>query len=365
MELPKKTPLYHNHQSLHAHMVNFAGWEMPLHYGSQLEEHRQVRQDAGIFDVSHMGVIDILGKDAQVFLEYLLANDIRKLKTPGRALYTCMLLDSGGVLDDLIVYFIEDQFYRLVVNAATTEKDLKWIIKQAEHFAVEVHHISLALLAIQGPNARIKTSRAFPQFKEKIEGLKPFHFFIVKNPELWLIARTGYTGEDGLEIILPQSEATNCFESLLQVGVSPIGLGARDTLRLEAGLNLYGQDMDESVSPLESNLAWTVGMSPDRDFIGKQALLKQEAEAIKQKLVGVLLLEKGVLRPSQVVFVEDKPVGKMTSGSFSPSLKQSIGLARIMVNSENRKESDECYVDIRGQKLKAKIVTPPFVRRNS
>lgn len=371
----KHTPLYDEHLQQGALMVDFAGWSMPLHYGSQIEEHHFVRQDAGMFDVSHMGVVDIRGTDAKSFLRYVVANNIDKLKTPGRALYTCMLNHEGGVIDDLIVYYIAPEEYRLVVNASTLEKDVAWLKKQANasnpngrtnaHSLMIAHLADQSILAVQGPHARRKVIEAlsspslsshFFDIKTKITALKLFQFFTENH---WLIAATGYTGEDGLEIILPKTDIVALWQALLAVGVHPVGLGARDTLRLEAGLNLYGQDMDETVTPLESNLAWTVSFEPEnRDFIGRSALIKQKQLGLMYKLTGLKLIDKGVLRHDQTVWQNVTQVGKITSGSFSPTLKQSIALARV-----SEKLNNGCTIDIRGKHLKAEVTQPPFVKK--
>lgn len=337
-------------------MVDFAGWDMPLHYGSQLEEHRYVRQDAGVFDVSHMTIVDITGAQACDFLRYLLANDVGKLKTPGKALYSCMLNEAGGVIDDLIVYRLSEQRYRLVVNASTRAKDLAWINQHGAKFAAVITlRADLAILAVQGPNAIAKTQALFPpESFNRIVALNPFEVCELGN---YCIARTGYTGEDGLEIMLPADEAANAWEQLLSLSVQPAGLGARDTLRLEAGLNLYGADMDEHTSPLESNLAWTIAWQPaERDFIGRAALEQQKAQ-VTQRLVGLILEQKGVLRSHQKVYTTEGGVGEITSGGFSPTLQQGIALARLPITA-----STQCWVDIRGQKAAAQIVKPPFVR---
>lgn len=371
----KHTPLWDWHKAHQATLIDFAGWEMPLHYGSQITEHLSVRQDAGLFDVSHMGIIDIQGKDAAKFLRYVLANNLDKLKNPGRAFYTCMLNNTGGVVDDLIVYFISPEYYRLVVNASTQEKDLDWLKTQASQGSFNVHlqlEKNLAIIAVQGPNARQKAAKVLPQFASQILQLKPFQFFTDPEntdpnlkPIQWLIARTGYTGEDGIEMILPAELAEQTWENLYQATIAPAGLGARDTLRLEAGLNLYGQDMDEDQNPFESNLAWTVAMEPsDRNFIGRAAIMNLLQKGVSQKLVGLVLLDKGVLRHDQTVFSEGQALGKVTSGSFSPILKQSIGFARIPVHLYEESHRD-IRINIRGKLLKAQIVQPPFVRRST
>lgn len=365
-----KTPLYQEHLRLKALMVEFGGWDMPLHYGSQVEEHHQVRASAGMFDVSHMGVVDIEGPAVQDFLRYLLANNIDKLKTTGKALYGCMLNESGGVLDDLITYFVSPIHYRLVVNASTKEKDLKWIKEKAKTFSVTVQALEdYAMIAVQGPQALDKLSVAFPMLKAHLDVLAPFHFI---EHEHWFIARTGYTGEAGVEIILPAIEALHTWQTLIQHGVHPCGLGARDTLRLEAGFNLYGQDMDESVTPLESNLSWTLDFQPiDRHFIGRSALEAQQKMGVSSKLVGLILEEKGVLRHHQKIFCyttdisSRKEVGYLTSGTFAPTLKISIGFARIKMpvfKIEMQIPLQYC-VEIRDKPLRVSIVQPPFFRR--
>ncbi|QLF93236.1 glycine cleavage system aminomethyltransferase GcvT [Pseudomonas sp. ABC1] len=353
----KRTPLYNQHLALGAKMVDFGGWDMPLHYGSQVEEHHQVRRDCGVFDVSHMNVIDVVGPQAGDYLRRLLANDVARLDEPGRALYSAMLNEQGGVLDDLIVYFTGDD-YRLVINASTRDKDLAWMRQQAEGFAVEIiDQADLAILAIQGPHARAKAAELVPPgFSELILGLKPFSG---RREGAWFVARTGYSGEDGIEIILPAEEVADFFGELVGAGISPIGLGARDTLRLEAGLNLYGQDMDESVSPLSANMGWTVAWEPEeRAFIGREALERQKyALQSPPRLVGLVLEERGVLRAHQVVRVNGFGDGEITSGSFSPTLGKSIALARVPALTAERAE-----VEIRGKWYPVRVVKPTFVR---
>jgi aminomethyltransferase len=359
----KHTPLHKWHVQQHALMVDFAGWSMPLHYGSQIEEHHAVRNDAGMFDVSHMGVIDIEGEQSANFLRHLLANDIARLKHPGTALYTCMLNEHGGIIDDLIMYWINASTYRLVVNASTREKDLEWIKKQAipyDNVNITLYQ-DLSIIAVQGPNAIQKLVQAFPKLKSSIISLKPFHCLLVEDPPL-LISRTGYTGEDGVEIILPNKEALSFWETLITYDVRPIGLGARDTLRLEAGLNLYGQDMDETVTPLESNLSWTVAFEPnERNFIGRRALVAQLKEGVTKQLLGLILQDRGVLRHDQLIFSGEQLLGKITSGSFSPTLNQSIALARLHLPATQ--PLDFCEVEIRQRHLSVKVVKPPFVKR--
>jgi aminomethyltransferase len=347
-----KTVLYDTHVLQGAKIVDFGGWDMPLHYGSQIEEHHAVRRDAGMFDVSHMCVIDLTGGRVREFLKSLLANDVGRLKIPGKALYSCMLLPSGGVIDDLIVYFMSDTWFRLVVNAGARDKDLAWIRQHAAAFAAAVRERNdLAIIAIQGPNARQKTLPLLaPAQRTAVHEMAPFFGTAVDS---WFIARTGYTGEDGFEVMLPGIDAVKTWGALRAQGVAPAGLGARDTLRLEAGMNLYGNDMDENHHPLESGLGWTVAFEPgDRDFIGRQAL-EDARRAGGQELVGLLLEERGVLRSHQKVV----PAGEVTSGTFSPTLNRSIALARVP-----RTAARSVQVEIRGKLHRASIVKPPFVR---
>ena len=352
----QRTPLYDKHLEANGKMVNFAGWEMPINYGSQVKEHKQVREDAGMFDVSHMVVLDFTGDDVKAFLQYLLANDVAKLKDSGKALYSGMLNHDAGVIDDLIVYYLNDTFYRMVVNAATREKDIKWITEQMQGFNIKLQERDdLSMIAVQGPNARAKVLSLLADDKaEKVDALKPF--FGVELDDAFY-ARTGYTGEDGFEIMLPNEKAAAFWDQLLEAGVQPIGLGARDTLRLEAGMNLYGTDMDESISPLQAGMGWTIAWSPeDREFIGRPALQEEKQQGSELKLVGLVLEDKGVLRGHQKVVTEFGN-GETTSGSFSPTLGVSIALARIPTAAK-----DHCHVEIRGKQLKARIVRPPFVR---
>ena len=353
--MSQHTPLYDAHLAAGARMVDFGGWEMPINYGSQIEEHNKVRQSAGMFDVSHMTVVDIRGAHARIFLSYLLSNDIAKLKAPGRAFYSCMLNERGGVIDDLITYFLDETFFRVVVNAATHDKDMEWISSQARAFDVVVEERpELAMIAVQGPEARRAVLTLLPEKYAALAGeLKPFS--AGQFGEMF-IARTGYTGEDGFEISLPAGAATALWDQLLAAGVVPCGLGARDTLRLEAGMNLYGQDMDESVTPLESGLGWTVAMKDERVFVGKDALLKQKEQGAEQKLVGLVLQDRGVLRPGQRV-VTEAGEGVTTSGSFSPTLQKAIAFARVPKDA-----TQTCQVDIRGKLLNCTIVQPPFAR---
>ena len=355
----RKTVLNSIHRALGARMVDFGGWDMPVNYGSQIEEHHAVRNNCGMFDVSHMCPVDLVGPDCRPFLSRLLANDVAKLGVSGKALYSAMLNEAGGVIDDLIIYFLTDTRFRIVINAGTADKDLAWMHAKAAEWKMDVSITqrregadSLAIIAIQGPNARARVWDVLPQAKAAIADLKPFFAAEVGQ---YFIASTGYTGEDGYEIMLPTDEAEALWNKLKDAGVAPCGLGARDTLRLEAGMNLYGQDMDETVSPLDAGLAWTVAMKDGREFVGKPALT---AAGQQKQFLGLILLAKGVLRGHQTVITKQGN-GEITSGSFSPTLQQSIALARLPLGVAI---GDEVEVDIRGKLLKAKVTKPVFAR---
>ena len=354
--MTQKTILNETHRRLGAKMVDFGGWDMPLHYGSQLEEHHAVRRDSGMFDVSHMCAVDVVGQDAKAFLTRLIANNVDKLKLPGKALYSAMLNPEGGVVDDLIVYFIADNQYRVVINAGTAEKDLAWMAARLSEWNNSVTltpRRDLAMIAVQGPNAKTKFWQALPETRAASENLKPFFSATVGD---YFVASTGYTGEDGFELTLPADKAEAVWQALLDAGVRPIGLGARDTLRLEAGMNLYGQDMDETVSPLDAGLAWTVDLVTERDFVGKSALL---ANGQRAQFLGLLLLDKGVLRAHQKV-ITNQGEGEITSGTFSPTLQQSVALARLPLGVV---VGDTVKVIIRDKELSAKALKPSFVRQ--
>jgi aminomethyltransferase len=357
----KATPLNSAHRAAGAKMVDFGGWDMPVNYGSQIEEHHAVRRDAGIFDVSHMCVIDARGPRVREFFSKLLANDVAKLTVSGKALYSCMLNDAGGVIDDLIVYFLNESWFRVVVNAGTRDKDLAWMRKLAPQYGVELtERTDLAMLAVQGPNARAKVAELLPA--EHRDAALALEVFFGRELGPWFVARTGYTGEDGFEIMLPAGEAARVWRALNEHGVKSAGLGARDTLRLEAAMNLYGNDMDESQNPLESGLAWTVSFeSPARDFVGRKALESMKAAGLARKFVALLLEDRGVLRGHQKVIVagqlDGQNVGEITSGTFSPTMEKSIALARVP-----RATGATVQVDVRGKLLNARVVKAPFVR---
>lgn len=352
-----KTPLHSTHVNIGAKMVDFHGWEMPLHYGSQIDEHHHVRQHAGMFDVSHMTVVDVLGTGGRLFLRKLLSNDVDLLKHIGRALYSCMCNEHGGIIDDLIVYQRAPDNYRIVLNSATRIRDLAWIRAKSEGFSVGIQERNeYAMLAVQGPEAIAKTiSILKPSQADAVSTLGNFECVDIDN---WFFATTGYTGEDGLEIILPKEEIIGFWTSLLEAGVKPCGLAARDTLRLEAGMLLYGQDMDETITPLESGLEWTVKWQPaDRDFIGMGALLSQKQQGLTRKLVGLTLLDKGIMRSGQRLVIEGHSDGIITSGGYSPTLAKSIALARVPIET-----GEQVLVDIRGKLIPALVGKPRFVK---
>lgn len=355
--MSNRTVLFDKHIEAGAKMVDFHGWEMPINYGSQIEEHHAVRQDAGMFDVSHMTIVDIKGSDAKAFLQKLVTNDVAKLQEEGKALYTGMLNEEGGVIDDLIVYHFNETFYRMVVNSATREKDLAWINTQAKAFDVSVtEQPDYAMIAVQGPNAKAKVATVISAEQQAaVEGMKPFYG--VQAGDLF-IATTGYTGEAGYEIILPPEQAADFWQALTDAGVKPAGLGARDTLRLEAGMNLYGSDMDESVSPLAANMGWTISWQPEeRDFIGRAALTKLKEQGT-DKLVGLVMEQKGVLRGGLKV-ISDAGEGVITSGTFSPTLGFSIAMARVPKGVEL---GSTVQVEMRKKLVDVKVVKAGFVR---
>jgi len=355
--MDSKTPLYDKHVEADARIVDFSGWELPLHYGSQKEEHHAVRNNAGVFDVSHMTIADLRGEGVRDFLRFLLANDVAKLQEAGKALYSAMLNEMGGVIDDLIVYFMHESWFRLIVNAATREKDLAWIRRSAESYDVEISECTrVAMIAVQGPNAReLAASCIDDEWREQTLALK---LFTAMEAGDLFVARTGYTGEDGWEIVMPAARAVAIWDQLLAKGVAPCGLGARDTLRLEAAMNLYGTDMDESISPLEAGLGWTIAWDPeDRDFIGREALEAKKADPKRQRFIGLLLEDKGVLRNHQRVVVEGIGDGEITSGGYSPTIGRSIALARAPAGNY-----ESAQVDVRGKLLSVRVVQTPFVR---
>ena len=373
-QAPQRTPLYQSHVDSDGKLVDFSGWELPIHYGSQIEEHEAVRTDAGMFDVSHMVVVDVKGADSKVWLQRLLANDVNKLKTVGKALYSGMLNEQGGIIDDLIVYLsnADETAYRIVSNAATHDKDLAQFNKVAEGFDVTLtERPELAMLAVQGPNAVEKLAQTKPSWADTLAGLKPFvgaDLTDIEGPN-WFVARTGYTGEDGVEVIMHGDDAPAFFEQLKANGIKPAGLGARDTLRMEAGMNLYGHDMDDTISPYECNMGWTLALKDERDFVGREAMVNNRKQAkdnnTAMKQVGLLLTARGVLREGMAVTInqgtDNEQTGIITSGTFSPSLKNSIAIARVPASLS---DDDNVQIDLRGKGkfVDVRVLSLPFVR---
>lgn len=354
----RKTPLYNHHTALDAKIVDFGGWALPVNYGSQIDEHNAVRNNCGIFDVSHMTVSDVTGPETVAYLRYLLANDLAKVSnTSGKAMYSCMLTEDGGVIDDLIVYYLNDEHCRVVTNASTNEKDMAWMQKQAANFDITfTERPELAIIAVQGPNAiKLTTDTLAAEQAAKISALSRFQGCFYSDDEF--VGRTGYTGEDGLEFIISADTARNLWDALVTAGATPAGLGARDTLRLEAGMSLYGNDLDEDHSPLESGLAWSVAMKDDRNFIGKTALQEDQ----RFKMIGLILLDRGVLRSHQTVQLNGNDIGETTSGTFSPTLEQSIAIARVNKDAELT-IGDEVQIAVRNRQLAAKVARYPFVK---
>lgn len=373
-QAPQRTPLYQSHVDSEGKLVDFSGWELPIHYGSQIDEHEAVRTDAGMFDVSHMVIVDVKGADSKAWLQKLLANDVNKLKAVGKALYSPMLNEDGGIIDDLIVYLsnADETEYRIVSNAATRDKDIAQFEKVAADFDVTLNERNdLAMLAVQGPKAVEKLAQAKPNWAETLERITPFVGADLADIEApnWFVARTGYTGEDGVEVILPADDAAEFFALLKEHGIKPAGLGARDTLRMEAGMNLYGHDMDETISPYDCNMAWTLALKDERDFIGRDALVskrkaaKENNTAMKQ--VGLLLTSRGVLREGMEVTInqgtDNEQKGVITSGTFSPSLKNSIAIARV---PDSLSDDDNVQIDLRGKGkfVDVRVLKLPFVR---
>lgn len=354
----KKTILNQRHVDLGATMVPFAEWHMPLHYGSQLREHLAVREGCGVFDVSHMGILDLTGPGVDDLLRLLLANDVAKIPQTGQGQYTVMLNEHGNIVDDLIAYRLGEAFFSLVVNAGTMEKDLAWIRIHAASYGVDVTwRKDMAMLALQGPEASRHLHHCLlGGLEDRVSTMSPFQILVADG---FRIARTGYTGEDGFEIMMGVDRAVAVWDSLMRAGVAPVGLGARDTLRLEAGLNLYGQDMDEKTNPLESGLGWLVAWEPKtRDFIGRQTLEIQRNRHDLPKRHGLVLQEKGVLRNHQEVFVNGRRIGEITSGGYSPTLQKGIALVRLDPGSV---PGDRCEVAVRSRRLAAEVVRLPFV----
>ncbi|WP_448509269.1 glycine cleavage system aminomethyltransferase GcvT [Immundisolibacter sp.] len=358
-DLLQKTPLHALHLAVGARMAPFAGWDMPLHYGSQLDEHHAVRAAAGVFDVSHMAQADVSGPQADHYLRRVLCGDVARIAS-GKALYTCLLNEQAGIIDDLLVYRRGAERFRLVLNAARRDADLAWLRAQLAGFdTVLTPRDDLAMLAVQGPQARTAADALLPAALRA--GVADIARFAAAEAGDWLVGRTGYTGEDGYEVMLPAADAAALWQALIGAGVRPAGLGARDTLRLEAGLSLYGHDMDDTITPLECGLGWTVHWEPaQRDFIGRAALAAQRAAGPGRQRAGVVLACRGVLRDGAPVLQDGRPIGHLTSGGFGPTIGRGIGLARVQAGA-----SGACTIRIRDRELPARFVNPPFVREGA
>lgn len=360
----KRTPLYEQHKALGARFVDFGGWEMPVQYTSILEEHQAVRTRAGLFDVSHMGEFKIEGESAQAFLQYLVPNDVGRL-TVQQALYTQLCLPNGNTIDDLLVYRLTEDHYMLVVNAANIEKDLAWVKKQADAFpnvSVIDQSATTALLALQGPAAQDILQ---PFTAANLAEIDYYHATAdLVDGVNCIISRTGYTGEDGFELYCPSVDAVKLWNDLLDAGkpqgLQPAGLGARDTLRLEAGYCLYGHELDEDTNPLEARLGWTIKFKKG-DFIGHDALAQVKAQGPRRLLVGIELLERGVPRGGYAIYQQDRQIGALTSGSPGPTVGKNIGMG--YVEAAQAVAGQQVYIDIRGKRVAAQIVGLPFYKR--
>src|SRR5579859_4451456 len=356
----KRTPLYEQHVAQGARIVEFSGFEMPVQYSSILEEHRAVRTHAGLFDVSHMGEFKVEGPDALAFLQYLVPNDVSRLAIH-QALYTTLCLPSGNVIDDLLIYRLADMHYMLVVNAANIDKDFTWVEQQAQHFTdVQVFNQSdtTALLALQGPAAQ---GILQPLTGVDLSAIQYYHCQPgTVNAVSCIISRTGYTGEDGFELYCAPLDAPRLWRDFLSAGkdqgLAPAGLGARDTLRLEAAYCLYGHELDEQTNPLEANLGWTIKLNKD-EFIGRNALLKVKEQGPKRKLTGIEMIERGVCRGGYTLSEDDQHIGALTSGAPSPTLNKNIGMGYI--EASHAVPGKTVYVDIRGKRTAALIVALP------
>ncbi|MBE3559326.1 MAG: glycine cleavage system aminomethyltransferase GcvT [Ktedonobacteraceae bacterium] len=360
----KRTSLYEQHKRLGARLVEFGGWEMPVQYSSIIEEHRAVRMHAGLFDVSHMGEFKIQGKDALAFLQYLVPNDVGRLAVH-QALYTQLCLPNGNIIDDLLVYALAENHYMLVVNAANITKDLAWVQGQAQHFqdvTVIDQSETTALLALQGPQAQAILQ---PLTQINLAAIRYYHCAAGQVKGAYcIVSRTGYTGEDGFELYCSPADVVGIWNDLLAAGkdrgLLPAGLGARDTLRLEAGMCLYGHELDEQTNPLEARLGWTVKFNKG-NFIGRDALLQVKQQGPRRLLVGFEMLERGVPRNGYALYEGERQIGFVTSGSFSPTTGKNIGMG--YVTAGDAVAGATIQVDIRGKRLDARIVPLPFYKR--
>ncbi|MGG5255079.1 glycine cleavage system aminomethyltransferase GcvT [Neobacillus sp. SM06] len=361
----KRTPLFEIYQEYGGKMIDFGGWELPVQFSSIKEEHEAVRTRAGLFDVSHMGEVRISGSDSLAYLQKMVTNDVSKIPVGG-AQYTAMCYENGGTVDDLLVYKFDEEDYLLVINASNIEKDVQWLKKHLEG-NVQLENLSerTAQLALQGPKAEKVLQSLVPGADLSKIGYFKFQQKVAINGKEALVSRTGYTGEDGFEIYCDAADAVDLWKEILaagkEEGVVPCGLGARDTLRFEANLALYGQELSPEISPLEAGIGFAVKLNKAADFIGKEALKLQKENGVPKKLVGIEMLDRGIPRHGYPVYAGEEPIGEVTTGTQSPTLKKNIGLA--LVKSAYAAHGQEMEVEIRGKRLKAKVVPTPFYRR--
>lgn len=360
----KRTPLYAEHVKEGGKLIDFGGWEMPVQYTGVIEEHQAVRTGVGLFDVSHMGEITVKGAEAYAFVQHLIANDVGKI-SEGQILYTPMCYPDGGVVDDLLVYRFASDYFYLVVNAANTEKDFSWMKEQASRFAVELENISArtAQLALQGPAAEDVLQG---MTDVDLSQIKYYRFVTGKIDDIpGLISRTGYTGEDGFEFYFAPEQAVRLWRRLLAAGekkgIRPAGLGARDTLRLEAKLPLYGHELSRDISPLEAGIGMFVKLNKAENFIGREALIKQKEQGVPRKLVGLEMVERGIARAAYPIVKDGEEIGYVTSGSYAPTLHKNIALG--LIQAKQAVIGEEVAVVIRNKPVSARIVPTPFYKR--
>lgn len=361
----KRTPLFDVYKEYGGKTIDFGGWELPVQFSSIKEEHEAVRTKAGLFDVSHMGEVEVKGPGSLAYLQKLMTNDVSKLKNGG-AQYTAMCYENGGTVDDLLVYKIEEDHYLLVVNASNIEKDYEWM---KDHLVgdVEIKNLSedMAQLALQGPVAEDVLQKLANGHDLSQIGFFKFSEEVDLNGKKALVSRTGYTGEDGFEVYCKSEDAVSLWKDILETGKSagvvPCGLGARDTLRFEANLALYGQELSPEISPLEAGIGFAVKLNKEEDFIGKEALKQQKENGVPRKLVGIEMIDRGIPRHGYPVYKGDAKIGEVTTGTQSPTLKKNIGLA--LIDTKETEIGNEVEVEIRGKRLKAAVSATPFYKR--
>lgn len=362
----KRTPLFEVYKEYGGKTVDFGGWELPVQFSSIKEEHEAVRTKAGLFDVSHMGEIEVKGPDSLDYLQKMMTNDVSKLKNGG-AQYTAMCYETGGTVDDLLIYKLEDEHYLLVVNASNIEKDFDWMQDHLKgNVTIENLSEGMAQLALQGPLAEGVLQKLAKGHELSTIGFFKFSEEVDLNGKKALVSRTGYTGEDGFEIYCDSKDAVSLWNEILEAGkeegVIPCGLGARDTLRFEANLALYGQELSSEISPLEAGIGFAVKLNKEADFIGKEALKQQKENGLPRKLVGIEMIDRGIPRHGYPVFKGDTQIGEVTTGTQSPTLKKNIGLA--LIDTKETELGNEVEVEIRGKRLKAAVSATPFYKRD-